>query len=94
MSIAHESGRLHPLALHDRPTAGERDYDCDVLVIGGGIAGVWAAIAAARCGARVTLMEKAATERSGAGGAGVDHWQWAADNPCLARGARGTRRRR
>ena len=26
-------------------------------------------------------MEKAATVRSGAGGAGVDHWQWAADNP-------------
>jgi succinate dehydrogenase/fumarate reductase flavoprotein subunit len=50
-------------------------------VIGGGIAGVWAAIAAARCGAKVVIMEKAATERSGAGGAGVDHWQWAADNP-------------
>jgi succinate dehydrogenase/fumarate reductase flavoprotein subunit len=60
----------------------ERAHDCDVLVIGGGIAGVWAAIAAARCGARVIVLEKAATERSGAGGAGVDHWQWAADNPC------------
>lgn len=59
----------------------ERSVDCDVLVIGGGIAGVWAAISAARCGARVVILEKAATERSGAGGAGVDHWQWAADNP-------------
>ncbi|MFO1220152.1 MAG: FAD-dependent oxidoreductase [Burkholderiaceae bacterium] len=59
----------------------QRDLDCDVLVLGGGIAGVWAAIAAARCGARVIILEKAATERSGAGGAGVDHWQWAADNP-------------
>ena len=52
-----------------------------MLVIGGGIAGVWAAIAAARSGAKVIILEKAATERSGAGGAGVDHWQWAADNP-------------
>src|SRR5574340_835504 len=62
----------------------QRDLDCDVLVLGGGIAGVWAAIAAARCGARVIILEKAATERSGAGGAGVDHWQWAADNPASA----------
>ena len=37
------------------------------------------------------MMEKAATERSGAGGAGVDHWQWAADNPCFGRGAGGAR---
>ncbi len=59
----------------------ERTIDCDVLVIGGGIAGVWAAISAARCGARVVILEKANSERSGAGGAGVDHWQWAADNP-------------
>jgi succinate dehydrogenase/fumarate reductase flavoprotein subunit len=59
----------------------ERALEADVLVIGGGIAGIWAAISAARCGARVIILEKAATERSGAGGAGVDHWQWAADNP-------------
>jgi len=59
----------------------ERSIDCDVLVIGGGVAGVWAAISAARCGARVVILEKANSERSGAGGAGVDHWQWAADNP-------------
>ncbi|MBI3376564.1 MAG: FAD-dependent oxidoreductase [Betaproteobacteria bacterium] len=58
-----------------------RSYDADVLVIGGGIGGAWAAIAAARAGARVIILEKAATERSGAGGAGVDHWQFAADNP-------------
>lgn len=32
--------------------------DCDVLVCGGGIAGVSAAIAAARSGARVTLLER------------------------------------
>ena len=64
----------------------ERKLEADVLVIGGGIAGVWAAISAARCGARVVILEKAATERSGAGGAGVDHWQWAADNPASAVG--------
>ena len=56
-------------------------YDVDVLVLGGGIAGVWAAIAAARRGAKVAIMEKADTRRSGAGGTGCDHWQWAADNP-------------
>jgi succinate dehydrogenase/fumarate reductase flavoprotein subunit len=56
-------------------------HDADVLVLGGGIAGVWAAIAAARLGAKVTILEKAATQRSGAGGSGCDHWQWAADNP-------------
>ena len=31
---------------------------CDVLVCGGGIAGISAALAAARCGKRVTLLEK------------------------------------
>ena len=76
-----ESGRLFPWPYKVSYSA-ERAYECDVLVIGGGIAGAWAALAAARCGARVIVLEKAATERSGAGGAGVDHWQWAADNPC------------
>src|SRR3974390_352543 len=59
----------------------QTNYDVDVLVLGGGIAGVWAAIAAARRGARVAIMEKGDTRRSGAGGTGCDHWQWAADNP-------------
>ncbi len=56
-------------------------HEVDVLVLGGGIAGVWAAIAAARRGAKVAIMEKGNTSRSGAGGSGCDHWQWAADNP-------------
>ena len=34
------------------------DSCCDVLVAGGGIAGIAAAIAAARCGKRVTLVER------------------------------------
>jgi len=62
---------------------GQQDsHETDVLILGGGIAGVWAAIAARRSGAKVTIMEKADTRRSGAGGTGVDHWGYAADNPC------------
>jgi succinate dehydrogenase/fumarate reductase flavoprotein subunit len=81
MNVPHDSGRLYPWPYKVSYSA-EHAHDCDVLVIGGGIAGCWAAIAAARCGAKVIVLEKAATERSGAGGAGVDHWQWVADNPC------------
>jgi succinate dehydrogenase/fumarate reductase flavoprotein subunit len=53
----------------------------DVLILGGGIAGCWAAIAAARRGVKVVIMEKAATKRSGAGGSGCDHWL-STPNPC------------
>ena len=38
---------------------------CDVLVLGGGLAGCYAAIAAARRGQSVILVEKGATARSG-----------------------------
>jgi succinate dehydrogenase/fumarate reductase flavoprotein subunit len=41
-----------------------------------------AAIAAARKGLRVALVEKGAVKRSGAGGSGCDHWESAASNPC------------
>lgn len=54
----------------------------DVLVLGGGISGCMAAIAAARKGQKVVLVEKGATKRSGAGGSGCDHWESAATNPC------------
>ncbi len=54
----------------------------DVLVLGGGIAGCWAAIGAAKRGASVVLVEKGATITSGAGGSGCDHWESAATNPC------------
>ena len=50
----------------------EQEIEADVLVIGGGIAGCWAAIAAAREGLSVTLVEKGDTIRSGAGGPGCD----------------------
>ena len=58
------------------------EVDVDVLVLGGGVAGCWAAIAAANKGVRVALVEKGATIRSGAGGSGCDHWESAATNPC------------
>ncbi|MBW2029711.1 MAG: FAD-binding protein [Deltaproteobacteria bacterium] len=53
----------------------ENSVEVDVLVIGGGIAGCWAAISAARKGARVAIVEKGSVLGSGAG-TGCDHWQW------------------
>jgi succinate dehydrogenase/fumarate reductase flavoprotein subunit len=60
----------------------ERQLAADVLVAGGGIAGCHAAIAAARAGARVVVLEKGAVKWGGNGGAGVDHWLAACTNPC------------
>lgn len=59
----------------------EKEISTDVLVLGGGIAGCWAAISAARKGVKVALVEKGATIRSGAGGSGCDHWLYT-PNPC------------
>ena len=59
----------------------ESEIETDVLVIGGGIAGCWAAISAARKGVRVALVEKGDTVRSGAGGPGCDHWAQVPANP-------------
>jgi len=59
----------------------EQEIETDVLVIGGGISGCWAAISAARQGVRVALVEKGDTVRSGAGGPGCDHWCDAPANP-------------
>ena len=44
--------------------------DTDVLVLGGGPAGTWAAIAAARAGARVVLADKGYCGTSGATASG------------------------
>lgn len=52
----------------------ETALEADVLVLGGGIAGCWAAIGAARRGMKVVMVEKGATLKSGSGGSGCDHW--------------------
>ena len=54
----------------------------DVLIVGGGVAGCQAAINAAKKGVKVTVAERGMAKRSGAGGAGVDHWHGACTNPC------------
>lgn len=59
----------------------EQEIETDVLIIGGGIAGCWAAISAARSGAKVALVEKGDTVRSGQGGPGCDHWCVTPANP-------------
>ena len=64
----------------------EQEIDTDVLVIGGGIAGCWAAISAARQGVRVALLEKGDVSRSGSGGPGCDHWVQRAGQSPLAGG--------
>jgi len=48
--------------------------DTDILVAGGGIAGLMAAIRARECGADVVVAEKSHTLTSGAGGCGNDHF--------------------
>lgn len=63
-------------------TGQEETIESDVLVLGGGLSGCFAAIAAARKGLSVTLVEKGAAERSGAAGTGFDHWESACTNPC------------
>lgn len=50
-------------------------YETDVLCVGGGIAGLMAAISAAESGARVLVAEKANTTHSGCGGTGNDHFR-------------------
>jgi len=59
----------------------EQEIETDVLILGGGIAGCWAAISAARKGVRVAIVEKAATVRSGGGGTGCDHWHEPVTSP-------------
>lgn len=49
-------------------------HECDVLIVGGGNAGINAAISARQEGASVVVMEKADPARSGSIGGGVDHF--------------------
>ena len=55
---------------------------CDVVVLGGGLSGCFAAIAARKKGLDVVLVEKGAVEKSGSAGTGFDHWESACTNPC------------
>jgi succinate dehydrogenase/fumarate reductase flavoprotein subunit len=56
-------------------SAGSVEYDADVLVLGGGPAGTWAAISAAEHGARVVLADKGFCGTSGAtAAAGTGVW--------------------
>ncbi len=60
----------------------ENIIQTDILVIGGGVAGSHAAMAARKKGGKVVLVDKAPVVRSGSGGAGVDHWLGCMTNPC------------
>ena len=51
----------------------QKTLNADIIVLGGGPAGVMAAISAASAGVDVVLLDKAHAKRSG-GGSGVDHW--------------------
>lgn len=55
--------------------------EVDVLVIGGGLSGSCAGIAAARKGLKVAVADKSTIKRSGCGGAGMDHYNTILDNP-------------
>ncbi|MEW6665150.1 MAG: FAD-binding protein [Thermodesulfobacteriota bacterium] len=53
----------------------QKTIEADVLCVGGGIAGLMAAIRARELGAKVVLAEKANTLRSGSAGTGCDHFR-------------------
>jgi succinate dehydrogenase/fumarate reductase flavoprotein subunit len=52
----------------------KKPIETDVLIVGGGIGGLMAAISAAEQGADVLVAEKANTKRSGSGATGNDHF--------------------
>ncbi|MDB5980952.1 MAG: asfA [Pseudomonas sp.] len=65
----------------DNTSSALLDLTADVLIIGGGLAGTWAAIAAAREGSRVILVDKGFCGTSGVTAtAGPGHW-WVPPQP-------------
>lgn len=59
----------------------ENEVTTDVLVLGGGLSGCWAAISATRQGLKVAIIDKGCVAHSGCAGAGIDHWHHACTNP-------------
>lgn len=71
--------------------AGSVEFDADVLVLGGGPAGTWAAISAAQHGARVVLADKGFCGTSGAtAAAGTGVW-YVEPDPALREAAMANR---
>ncbi len=64
------------------------DYDktnyveCDLLFVGGGVAGCAGAVEATKRGAKAVIVDKGPLVRSGSAGAGIDHWMDVTLNPC------------
>ena len=59
----------------------ENRIETDVLIVGAGIAGGLAAVAAAKRGVKVAVVDKAPIIISGSGGAGLDHYLNCISNP-------------
>ena len=59
----------------------ETREECDVLIVGGGLAGCFAAIQAKKRGANVIVLDKAPIVRSGSAGVGIDHWYYPLTHP-------------
>ena len=59
----------------------EKRIEVDVLIVGAGMAGGLAGIAAAKRGAKVAVVDKAPIKISGSGGAGLDHYLNCFSNP-------------
>jgi len=60
----------------------EKDVYADVVVLGGGLAGCYAAIGAARKGLKVALCDKSNVIHSGSGGTGIDHYSCPSNPAC------------
>ena len=70
-----------PLLREAGPTS--LDLGADVVIVGGGLAGAWSAIAAARAGGKIVLVDKGHVGTSGVmASAGVGHW-WVPPDPEL-----------
>ena len=78
----HDINEKNPMKWPYKVKYKEENYlETNVLVLGGGVAGANAAIAAAKEGVSVIIVDKAPIQRSGSGGVGHDHWLEAATNP-------------